>query len=193
MKKLFLKIILASMLILTLCLSVFAAESPETDGFIPEIDTATDKDGNPIDVVLVPTDTIETETIKTVMGDDYTDDMIVVAVQEIIIPDGTTFPVTITFTFKGVTPDTKGAFLIWDGETWNLYQPTFGTDTMTITFDLITPTGRFPVAFVMNTDVTQSQVGTSPQTSDYITAAFTILAISILATLVFSKKRSKVL
>lgn len=197
MKKSFLKSIFTSMLILLLCLNVFASPSPETDGFVPVVLSATDANGNAITVTLnevnttITADAMKTETIQNTMGDAYTVDMIVIDVQDITVPAGTLFPVTLTFTIKGVTADTKGGVMLWTGSAWEWIDATFGTDTMTITFDLLTPTGRFPIAFVMNADVTQNQVGTSPQTSDCITAAFTVLAISAMAALVFSKKRSK--
>jgi hypothetical protein len=192
MKKSFLSITLISLFILVLCLNVFAAPSPETIGLVAEVETVTDANGNAVTVELkkvdaiITDDAVKTDTIKFVMGDAYSEDMTTVDVQDVTVPEGTVFPITITFKFAGVTADTKGCFMHWTGSSWEKIDATFGNGTMTGTFSSLSP-----VAFVMNADVTQISVGTSPQTSDSLAAIFTILAVSVAASLVLSKKRIK--
>lgn len=189
MKKACISISISSLLIILLCLNVFSAPSPETSGFKVEIESATDANGNEIIIGLkeadkvITSEAMKTETIKAVMGDMYTEDMIIVDIQDVTVPAGTVFPVTITFILKGVTADTKGGLMHWTGSVWEWIDAIFNTDTMTCTFKSLSP-----VAFVVNADVTQNRVGTSPQTSDCITSVFTSLAVSAAVILVFSKK-----
>ncbi len=190
MKKTILKISFVLLLILPLCLNVFAVQSPETDGYTVEFQSAVDAAGNKLDVVIndqsnaeIIADAMKIETIKTVMGARYTPDMIVVDIKEIIVPEGTVFPITITFTVKGVTPDTTGGFMHWTGSQWEWIDAIFGTDTMTGTFDSLSP-----VAFVINSDVTLRSVGTSPQTSDIAASAVTVLALSAAAVYLLKKR-----
>lgn len=197
MKKSFINITLASLFILLLCLNVFASPSPETVGLVAEILTATDGNGNAINIelILLPADAtiiaeaMKAETIKTAMGDKYTEDLIVIDVREVTVPAGTVFPIKITFRIIGVTAANKGGFLHKTDSAWEWIDAEFGTDTMTGIFYSLSP-----VALVLNVNATlvwQNEVGTSPQTSDYMTAAFTVCAISIMVALLFSKKRIK--
>jgi hypothetical protein len=193
MKKSFFSIILISLFILLLCLNAFAAPSPETAGLEAEIDSVTDANGNAVSAELkkadekITDDAVNTDTIKFVMGDAYSEDMITADVQDVTVPEGTTFPITITFRIEGVTADTKGCFMHWTGSSWEKIDAIFGDGTMTGTFNSLSP-----VAFVMNVDVTQIKAGTSPQTSDSLTAIFAIIAVSMTASFVLSKKCKKI-
>lgn len=182
MKKTFKNITFASLLIFILCLNVFATPSPETNGFIPEILSAVDANGNAIVVTLTP---LEQAKIDEAMASDTLKKGIAFAGFYATVPDGTVFPITITFTVKGVTSATTGYFLHYTGSAWEVVEAIFGTNTMTGTFNSLSP-----IVMVIDWDVTQNQVGTSPQTSDYIASVVTILAVST-AVLVLLKKRSK--
>ncbi|MHB1152785.1 MAG: hypothetical protein ACYCWE_18805 [Eubacteriales bacterium] len=183
MKKTFMKIILASVLILMFSLNAFALPSPETTGFIPEILSAVDANGNAIVVTLTPA---EQSVIDEAMAADTLKKGVAFAGFYATVPEGTVFPITITFTVKGVTSTTTGYFLHWTGSVWEVVDAIFGTDTMSVTFNSLSP-----IVMVIDMDVTQIAVGTSPQTSDYLASVITILAVSTAIALVLSKKRSK--
>ncbi len=191
MKNLFLKIILASMFILLLSFNAFASPSPETTGCVVEIESAFDANGNAINVELLKSDTVI--TIDTT-SDAYKEGMITLDIYEISVPTGTVYPITIKFTSNCIFEDTQGGILLQNGATWDVMNTEFDTNTMTVIFDSPSPTGRFTVSFVLNADVTQVKVGTSPQTSDYMTIiviAFSVVAVSATVAFALLKKRSK--
>ncbi|MDD4774376.1 MAG: hypothetical protein PHZ09_12370 [Eubacteriales bacterium] len=189
MKRRSLVIIMAILLLFGLSSGIMAAPSPETTGVVVQIQSITDRNGNPLYGELlaagdaIKADAVKTETIKAALGKDYMEGMITVDILDVRMPEGTAFPVTITFTVKGVTPDTVGYFMHWTGDKWEKVDAIFGIDTMTGTFDSLSP-----VAFVVMGDVTQVAIGTSPQTSDIFSAGVVILALSA-AAFALSKRR----
>ena len=190
MKRTSLTIIMAILLLWGLGSGVMASPSPETTGIVVQIQSATDGNGSPISIGLlavgdeIKADAVKTETIKAALGSDYMEGMITVDIRDVSVPEGTVFPVTITFTVKGVTPDSIGYFLHRNGDTWEKVDAIFGVDTMTGTFNSLSP-----VAFVVMGDVTRVAVGTSPQTSDIFSAGVVILALSA-AAFALSKRRA---
>ena len=110
-------------------LTAFAAGiSTVVEGFVTEINKATDKDGNAVEATLQEVedkDLIEDIrlTFRDVLkkaGIEVTKGMEVVDVKDVSVPEGTQFPVTITFKAAGVTPETKVQVLHYTGTEWKL-------------------------------------------------------------------------
>ena len=128
---------------------------------------------------------IKTEaTLKVVLGDDYNENMTVVDVVEVSVPEGTEFPITITFNVTGVTANTKGAILHYNGTEWEKLDTTFGEGTMTATF-----TSLSPVAFVIDKTTLASGTVTSPKTSASAVSAVAVLGLAALTGVCGLKKK----
>ena len=192
MKRASFAIIMTLLLLSGLSSGIMAAPSPETTettGFVVQILSITDRNGNPLYGELLPVgdttkaDAVKTESIRAALGAAYMDGMITADIRDIRVPEGTAFPITITFMVRGTTPETVGYFLHWTGSNWEMVDAAFGIDTMTGTFNSLSP-----VAFVIMGDVTQVSIGTSPQTSDLFSAGVIMLALSATA-FALSKRR----
>ena len=163
MKK-FASLLLATVLTCMMGLTAFAAgKSPVVEGFVTEINKATDKDGNVVEATLQEVedkDLIEDIrlTFRDVLkkaGIEVTKGMEVVDVKDVSVPEGTQFPVTITFKAAGVTPETKVQVLHYTGTEWEVVKSEAGKGTITATF-----TSLSPVAFVIDKD-TMAPVGST--------------------------------
>ncbi len=100
--------------------------------------------------------------LKDVTGASRDSDLIVLDVKESRTIGQVEFPVTLTFSAKGVVEDTKGTILHYDGNAWEVIDTTIGEGTMKGTFDSLSP-----VAFVVDKTTLKSgtSVGTeSPKT-----------------------------
>ena len=98
------------------------------------------------------------EKLKELLGDAYTEGMEVVDVKDITVPEGTEFPVTITFTVTGVTETSKVAVLHYDttAKKWEKVESKAGNGTITATF-----TSLSPVAFVVDKNTVSSSSSTT--------------------------------
>ena len=99
-------------------MTVFAEPSPAASTVVTGINSATDKDGKPVEGITITSDIpaeysdavneIKTEAkLKEVLGDAYNENMVVVDIKEVRAPEGTAFPLTINFAMRGVTASTK--------------------------------------------------------------------------------------
>lgn len=111
MKKL-IALVCAAVMTVSSAVAVFAQPSVQVTGVVTKAQAATDANGNAVTVEIkaVPDEYKEAvenvkkeETLKEVLGADFKEGMQVVDVKDISVPDGTTFPVTITFEVAGVT------------------------------------------------------------------------------------------
>ena len=94
--------------------------------------------------------------------------MQVVDVKNVTVPDGTVFPVTITFKVTGVTASTKVAVLHYNTTTkaWEKVESKAGDGTVTATF-----TSLSPVAFVVDKATAASTTTTNKGTTSSTTAS----------------------
>lgn len=170
--------VISAALLVTMSFGVLAAPSPAVSGTVSKVNAATDANGNAVEVKLaeVPAQYAEAvaqiknvDTLKEVLGSAFVEGMSVVDVKEVTVPEGTTFPVTITFAVPGVTAGTKVAVLHYNGSAWEVVESTAGNGTITATF-----TSLSPVAFVVDKNTassstaakTTSTSSTSPKTGE---------------------------
>lgn len=163
----------AAVLALSMSLTAFASSSPGVSGVVTvdAKDNGIDGNGNKITATLgeVPAEyqaaaeeVRRPETLKGLLGSAYKDTMSVIDVRNVTVPDGTVFPVTITFHVPGVTEKTGVAVLHYDTEkkVWEVVESKAGQGTITAKF-----TSLSPVAFVVDKSTSGSM--TSPQTGEH--------------------------
>ncbi|MGN0404405.1 MAG: hypothetical protein ACI4F1_04225 [Bariatricus sp.] len=124
------------------------------------------------------------EGLKAVLGDDFNENMTVAAVINVSVPEGTEFPIDITFDMKGVTASTKGIILHYNGSEWEKIPTTIAEGTMTGTF-----TSLCPVAFVVDKTTLASGTATSPKTSASAVSAVAVLGLAALTGVCGLKKK----
>lgn len=174
MKK-FIALACAAVLTVASAVTAFAQPSVSVSGVVTAVTTATDKDGKAVNATFgeVPAEyssavaEVKTEAkLKELIGSDYTSTMQVVDVKNVTVPDGTVFPVTITFKVTGVMASTKVAVLHYNTTTkaWEKVESKAGDGTVTATF-----TSLSPVAFVVDkataASTTTTNKGTTSSTS----------------------------
>lgn len=172
--KRFMGAVLVAALTATMSMSVFAAKNPSASNTsVVSKATATDKNGNEVEVVVSETDQSAAdevkseETLKELLGDAYVEGMEVVDVVDVSVKgEGEVeFPLTITFEVPGVLSTTDVAVLHKpEGGNWQVEPSKAGKGTITATFDSLSP-----VAFVINKN--NGVAGsTSPKTGETATA-----------------------
>lgn len=158
MKK-FIALVCAVVLTVASAVTAFALPSVSVAGIVTSAINAVDANGNPVNATFgeVPAEyadvvaEVKTEAkLRELLGDDYTSTMQVIDVKDVTVPNGTVFPVTITFTVIeaiGITPSTKVAVLHYDTKEkkWERVEAKAGENTITATF-----TSLSPVAFVVD-------------------------------------------
>ncbi len=166
MKKL-IAFVCAAVLTVSTAVTALAQPSVTVTGVVTGTQTATDKNGNTVTVEIqeVPEEYADAvaevktaEKLKELLGDAYTEGMEVVDVKDITVPEGTEFPVTITFTVTGVTETSKVAVLHYDttAKKWEKVESKAGNGTITATF-----TSLSPVAFVVDKNTVSSSSSTT--------------------------------
>lgn len=83
--------------------------------------------------------------VAKAIGAAGTDDLILIDLKEVWAPEGTKFPITITFRVKGVDENTRGTILHYNNSRWEIIPTTMGKETMTGVFSSLSP-----VAFVVD-------------------------------------------
>lgn len=170
MKK-FIALACAAVLTVASAVTAFAQPSVSVSGVVTAVTTATDKDGKAVNATFgeVPAEyasavaEVKTaEKLKELLGSDYTSTMQVVDVKNVTVPDGTVFPVTITFKVTGVTASTKVAVLHYNTttKTWEKVESKASDGTVTATF-----TSLSPVAFVVDKATAASTTTTNKGTT----------------------------
>ena len=171
-------VLCAAVLCLSTAASVFAQPSPEVSGVVTGVFGGTNADGDAVEVTLseVPAEyqaavdqVKDSAFVQNLLGDAFVEGMQVVDVKDVTVPEGTVFPVTITFNVTGVTADSHVAVLHYDTEAgaWEVVESKAGNGTITAIFDSLSP-----VAFVVdgNAAAGSTAAGASSQTSGSATS-----------------------
>lgn len=193
-------ILTAAVLTIGMAATAMAAPSPTVSGIVTGIAGATDANGNAVEATLseVPAEYAsavqeirDVETVKALLGDAYQEGMQVVDVKDVTVPEGTAFPLTITFQVTGVTASSKVAVLHYDtaAGAWEVVESKAGNGTITATFDSLSP-----VAFVIDGQTAAQTTGTtSPKTGEipYGAYAGVVAAAAALGMIVVSMKKKE--
>ncbi|RGS81915.1 hypothetical protein [Coprococcus sp. AF21-14LB] len=190
MRKKMIALMSAAVLAATTVMTAFAAPSVTVSGVVSGVQSATDKNGNEVAIkvenvsetnftaeeVAAVEEIKNIENVKEVMeasGVEFEEGMQVADIKNVIAPEGTVFPVTITFNVEGVTIRSRVTVLHFDTakEAWEVVESKAGERTITETFHSLSP-----VAFVVDKE-TAANGATSPQTGEPITLALAGLAI----------------
>ena len=154
-------------------------------------DSATDKNKNAVELVMEDgTDTTfakytveqkklinaikDQATLKTLLGDKYTDGMTVVDLKDVYVKGNGTveFPLTITFKVTGVNANSKAAVLHFNTETntWEVLDTVVGEGTLTATFNSLSPVvfvvDKTTASNITGSTSTGSSSTTSPKTGE---------------------------
>lgn len=162
----------AMLLILSLSITAFAAGSKT---FATEVSSAKDSSGNAVEVSSTTASVELTQSqAESIIAAEEGDVVSIVYQADVSVPEGTTFPVDITFAVAGLTTDMKVAVLHYNGSEWETVKSTVATGSVTATF-----TSLSPVAIVVAAD---EAVGgsTAPKTGEtnMIVAAGAVIVIA---------------
>lgn len=147
----------ATVLTLSMGMSVLAAPSAGTTGVVSKVESATDEKGTSFEITIAEvsaTDTKATEavkevkkeaTVKEVLGTKFVEGMKVTDVRDVKANQPFSGSIKITFKVPGVVKTTKVAVLHFGGEKWEEVPSEAGNGTITATF-----TSLSPVAFVID-------------------------------------------
>lgn len=175
----------AAVLTVATAVTAFALPSVSVSGVVTKIESAVDANGNAVTVEIkdVPEEykaaveeVKKKETIKELLGADFKEGMQVVDVKEVSVPEGTAFPVTITFSVPGVKEGTAVAVLHYNGSAWERITKDVkaGNGTITATFDSLSP-----VAFVVDKEAAEAaSASTSTTTKSPKTGEFNVLGMA---------------
>ena len=181
-------------------MTVFAAPSPAASTVVTAVNSASDANGNAVNVSISSeflaeytqaVADIKTETkLKEVLGSDFNENMTVADIKEVTIEGDASlinWPLTITFAMKGVTASTKVQILHYTGSEWEKISTTVGEGTVTGTFNSLSP-----VAFVVDKTTLSSATGTtaSPATSATTVSAVAVLGLAAAVTAFGLKKKA---
>lgn len=183
-------------LVLMMGFQAIAADSPATDGIVTEAIQAVDKNGNAVEVDVLPlpeeykqiAEEIKSPAmLRTVLGSAYVEGMEVIDVRDVVVVGDASlveFPLTITFKVPGVLTTTKVAVLHYVNGAWQVEPSKAGNGTITATFDSLSP-----VAFVIDKNTSSSAV-TSPQTGEHtaVPAVGAVVIAAVLGAAVLRKK-----
>lgn len=201
------------------CIGMTAFAAPSPTASTPVSDTAvsgTDADGQAIDIsdIIITSEIpseyadvvneIQTEAgftqvvndldLVKVTGASSAENLTLLDVKDVYVKGNVKFPVTLTFSVKGVVSTTKGTILHYNGTAWEVIDTTMGNGTMTGTFDSLSP-----VAFVVDKTTLQGAEGSgsdgssdtkSPQTAAAYPAAAALIGLSGIAVIAALKKRA---
>ena len=175
-------------------MTAFAAPSPAASTVVTAVSSATDTDGNAVNVSItseIPIEytqavaDIKTEAkLKEVIGSDFNANMTVADVKEVTAPEGAKFPLKITFVMKGVTASSKVQILHYNrsASAWEKIDTTVADGTVTGTFSSLSP-----VAFVVDKT---TGTATSPATSATAVSAVAVLGLAAVAAVFGLKKKA---
>ena len=182
MKKLLSSVLVLVMALSLFCVTAFAAPSTST---VAEVASAKDKNGN--DVVVteageVASDVAITTAIAADKGaKEAASELKVLWQKDLTVPEGTTFPIDITFKAAGNT----GAIYVFHYEDGAWVKVGEGTgETVTATFNSLSP-----VALVV---ASTTSGATSPKTGETVAlyGAFSVILVACAAAYVVSRKKA---
>lgn len=196
LKKRIFGMFMAMSLVLMMGFQAVAADSPSTDGIVTEVIQAVDKNGNAVEVDVLPLpeeyrqlaeEIKDPAMLRAVLGSLYVDGMEVIDVRDVVIVGDASlveFPLTITFKVPGVLATTKVAVLHYVNGAWQVEPSKAGNGTITATFDSLSP-----VAFVIDKNTSSSAV-TSPETGERtaVPAVGTVVIVAVIGAVLLRKK-----
>jgi len=161
-------------------MTAFAAPSPAASTVVTAVSSATDTDGNAVNVSITSEIPIEyTQAVADIKTE----------VKEVTAPEGAKFPLKITFVMKGVTASSKVQILHYNrsASAWEKIDTTVADGTVTGTFSSLSP-----VAFVVDKTTLTSATGTatSPATSATAVSAVAVLGLAAVAAVFGLKKKA---
>lgn len=172
-------------------MTAFAAPSPSASTQVTSA-SAKDKNGNAVQVTMTEVssdlvaDVTSEATLKSVLGSDFNESMAVADVMEVSVPEGTEFPLDITFAIKGVTASTKAVVLHYVDGAWQKEATTVEVGAVTGKFNSLSP-----VAIVVDKTTLASGAGTtSPKTGATAVSAVAVLGLAAAVGAFGMKKRS---
>lgn len=198
-------------------MTAFAAPSPTASTSVSDTAVSgTDADGQAIDIsdIIITSDipaeytgvvdeiqseagfakVVENLDLVKVTGASSAENLTLLDVKDVYVKGNVKFPVTLTFSVKGVVSTTKGTILHYNGTAWEVIDTTMGNGTMTGTFDSLSP-----VAFVVDKTTLQGAESSgsndssdtkSPQTAAAYPAAAALIGLSGIAVIAALKKRA---
>ena len=179
-------ILLTFVMVLSMAVTVFAANSPENPGAVT-VSSAVDASGNAVKLAVESNSTAQTAAaeltaaeLKSVIGNDYNDKMSVLNVVDVQYT-GTAYPVTVTFNVSGVKSTDKVVVLHKAASGWEVVKATVGNGTVTATFNSLSP-----VAFVVDSTATNKK---SPDTGNNV-MPFVFVALIASVGAAYAAKRS---
>lgn len=215
MKKL-VAVLCAAVMTVGMAVNVFADPSPSVSGVVTKVESATDANGNAVEIKIETVSEAEAdqhftenekaaveeikasqekfeEIAKEVLGDKFEEGMKLVDVRNLYIPEGVevTFPLTLTVNVTGVTKDSKVAVLHFNEETgkWEDVNAVAGDGTVTFTVNSLSP-----FAFVVDGNTAKNAGSTtSPATGEANTMTWVaIVAVAAAAGMIvtYRKKRA---
>lgn len=211
MKKL-VAVLCAAVMTVGMAVNVFAAPSPSVSGTVTAIESATDANGNAVEIKIETVAEAEAEqhfteeektavadvkenfeTIaKKVLGEKFEDGMKLVDIRNLYVPEGAnvTFPLTLTVKVTGVTKDSTVAVLHYNAETktWEDVNATAGDGTITFTVNSLSP-----FAFIVDANTAKNAGSTtSPATGEANTMTWVaIVAVAAAAGMVVTYRRKR--
>ncbi len=211
MKKL-VAVLCAAVMTVGMAVNVFAAPSPSVSGTVTAIESATDANGNAVEIKIETVSEAEAEqhfteeektavadvkenfeTIaKKVLGEKFEDGMKLVDIRNLYVPEGAnvTFPLTLTVKVTGVTKDSTVAVLHYNAETktWEDVNATAGDGTITFTVNSLSP-----FAFIVDANTAKNAGSTtSPATGEANTMTWVaIVAVAAAAGMVVTYRRKR--
>lgn len=180
-------LVLAVVCAMALGMTAFAAGSPSAGSVGSSAASATDKNGNAVEVTFGSSSVAAPSgaDLQKLLGDAFVEGMAVRNVMDVSVPDGTAFPVTITFNVSGVTADSHVAVLHYNGSAWEVVSSKAGDGTVTATF-----TSLSPVAIVTDAAGSAASGDASPKTGEPAVALIGVVALLAAAGVCGLKKRA---
>ena len=213
MKKL-VAVLCAAVMTVGMAVNVFAAPSPSVSGVVTKVESATDANGNAVEIKIETVSEAEADQhftedekaavaeikeskekfeaiAKEVLGEKFEEGMELVDIRNLYVPEGAevTFPLTLTVKVTGVTKDSKVAVLHYTNGKWEDVNATAGDGTITFTVNSLSP-----FAFIVDANTAKNAGSTtSPATGEANTMVWVaIVAVAAAAGMVvtYRKKRA---
>lgn len=198
MKKRTLGLVLTLVMTLTMGVSTLAAPSKEVAGVISKVEAIDNANKDVEIIVSKPAKAVEEsvvaevkkpETIKNVLGNDYSDKLSVLDVLDISVKGDESqvkWPITMKLNIAGVNKDTKIYVLHYvDGKWNNVEIVEKGTGYVTIKVDSLSP-----FAFVVDKDTLSAK---SPSTGEPVmTTAVTMMVVVAAVGMIVLKRKATV-
>lgn len=180
------RVAVALLLILSLSLTAFAAGSKT---YATEVSAAKDASGNAVEVTTTAASVQLSQTdAESMIKADEGQVVSVAYTADVSVPEGTSFPVDITFSVSGLTSDMKVVVLHYNGSAWETVDSTVSNGSVTATF-----TSLSPVAVVVAADQTVGGTTSAPKTGEsnmIVAAGAVVLVAGIGAYLATRKERA---